>query len=292
MSQHDRPAVSTDPAAADDGMNARAATAAWATTSAVCFGGATLSATKLFALAEKAGWDGSLAWLLFVILDGAALAGGLVWRYGRTSGARGYGAFVLIESTVLSILGNVAAHLAEATGRLPMIVVLAVGAIVPIQIVLTVHMAMLMSERPGATAIPALAADPRPLLEPQPAATEEAAVVQEAPPAQLERPAKCTSAEDGAAQPATPRIRPAELVSIEREAGRPDWVTSDMAPSAAMCAYLDRHGETPGAVLDRWADGVGLDKEFKPGLGRTVLARWKRDADRDSDGGRVAVGEA
>lgn len=63
--------------------------------------------------------------------------------------------------------------------------------------------------------------------------------------------------------------------SIEHSSERPAWVTGDMSPTAAMNRYLDEHGETAGAVLEKWATNLGLAQEFKPGLGRTTLLRWK-----------------
>jgi hypothetical protein len=64
-------------------------------------------------------------------------------------------------------------------------------------------------------------------------------------------------------------------ISIEHSSERPAWVTDDMSPTAAMNRYLDEHGETAGAVLEKWATNLGLGQEFKAGLGRTVLLRWK-----------------
>lgn len=79
--------------------------------------------------------------------------------------------------------------------------------------------------------------------------------------------------------------KPAGVVSIQHPAGRPDWVTNDMSPSAAMAGYLERHGDTQGALLDRWATDLGLSTTFKPGLGRTVLNRWRTAADATAVGG-------
>lgn len=83
-------------------------------------------------------------------------------------------------------------------------------------------------------------------------------------------------ADEGDASAVTARhAKPAGVVSIQHPAGRPDWVTDDMSPSAAMEGYLARHGDTQGALLDRWATDLGLPGTFKPGLGRTVLSRWR-----------------
>lgn len=79
----------------------------------------------------------------------------------------------------------------------------------------------------------------------------------------------------------------ASPISIEHAFERPDWVTSDMTPSAAMNRFLDEHGETGGAVLEKWAASLGLAQDFKPGLGRTVLLRWKSKRDSEQ---AVAVG--
>lgn len=73
-----------------------------------------------------------------------------------------------------------------------------------------------------------------------------------------------------------PSVEPApadNIITATLPAERPDWLTDDLTAGQAMQIALDRHGEHPGAVLDRWAASHRLD--FKPGLGRTVLARWR-----------------
>lgn len=115
-------------------------------TGVVAVAGIALSAAQLFALGRSAGWSTALAWLLPVLIDGAGLAGGAVWIAAPTDGARRYGMFVLIETVVLSVLGNIAQHWAASHPAQPLdpSILMLVAAVVPVQIPLTVHLVLLL----------------------------------------------------------------------------------------------------------------------------------------------------
>jgi hypothetical protein len=63
----------------------------------------------------------------------------------------------------------------------------------------------------------------------------------------------------------------------------PEWLTDELRaqPKAAMWRYLDEHGETSGAVLDRWgAAHLGT----KPTLGRKVRSEWVKAQQQKASG--------
>lgn len=65
----------------------------------------------------------------------------------------------------------------------------------------------------------------------------------------------------------------ADLVSISRSMERPGWLASDMTAKDAMKAYLDRHPDTSGAVLTRWAkDWFEISDDYGRGVRREWLA--------------------
>lgn len=66
-------------------------------------------------------------------------------------------------------------------------------------------------------------------------------------------------------------------------AGAPDWLTDDLraAPRAAMLAYLDQHGDTAGAELDRFGAQY---LNTKPSLGRKVRAEWLKTNAQQASG--------
>lgn len=66
-------------------------------------------------------------------------------------------------------------------------------------------------------------------------------------------------------------VKDANLVSISHSSERPGWLTEDMTAKDAMKAYLDRHPDTSGAVLTRWAKGWF---EISDDYGRGVRREW------------------
>lgn len=89
-----------------------------------------------------------------------------------------------------------------------------------------------------------------------------------------------TTSESDAPATAAPAVG-ASLHIVEEAA--PEWLTDELRaqPKAAMRRYLDEHGDTAGAVLDRFgAKFLGT----RPTLGRKVRREWLDDQQQKASG--------
>lgn len=89
-----------------------------------------------------------------------------------------------------------------------------------------------------------------------------------------------TASESDAAATAAPAVG-ASLHLVDQPA--PEWLTDELRaqPKAAMLRYLDEHGDTAGAVLDRWgAQHLGS----KPTLGRKARREWLDGQEQKASG--------
>lgn len=100
-------------------------------------------------------------------------------------------------------------------------------------------------------------------------ATESAKPVEKAPRAAKTRETAVPVVSGGEPKHA----KDADLVSISRSPERPNWLAADMTAKDAMKAYLDRHPDTSGAVLTRWAkDWFEISDDYGRGVRREWLA--------------------
>lgn len=96
------------------------------------------------------------------------------------------------------------------------------------------------------------------------------------------------AAESDAVPPVAPAVG-ASLRVLQGEgettpiAGAPEWLTDELraTPRAAMLAYLDQHGDTAGAELDRFGAQY---LNTKPTLGRKVRAEWLKTQQQQASG--------
>lgn len=262
----------------------------WGVTAAVAVAGIVMSADQLVHLAQLAGWAGNVRWLLPVLLDGSGIAGGLAYKFAPTAAGRRWGLVVLIESAALSVFGNVSAHMiTEAVA--PIWVASVVAVAVPLQIVLTVHMGILLSDQPDETAkgatstateTPATATPETPAATPVPAAATPVPVDEvEAPSATADEAATATPAEDTQPLPllrSVPSQMAGDAVDDATEGDGTDEADSEAPGSIreAMWAVYARHanagtaGELAAAQLAREA-GRGSRQ-----LASRYLREWRQ----------------
>ena len=257
---------------------------------AVALACAVISYDTLHSLAHDMGFN-TIGQILFPVgIDAAVLGFNRAWFNEHLSkGTRRYAAGSAVFFIAASVIGNGIEHArsvltewADRAHRVPnwvpatsdylwLTITMVFSALMPLGLGLTLHLAAKIAEDVRARRAEEAARDK--VAEAQRIADEIQRQHAEAERAKKEQAAqeraRRKEAAGGQSPPTTAKV---DVEPLPQD--RPRWLGEATEPSAVMRAYLDEHGETNGASLDRFATAFAKGS-FKPGLGRSVLAQWR-----------------